>query len=262
MTPTAPATVEIDGAIAVATLDAPPANALSLAMTEALDGILDAVERSAARVLIFRSAVPGFFVAGADLKLLGTADEHVFADYLATLRGTLERIPLMEVMTIAAIDGHALGGGLELAAACTFRVGGPGAKLGVPEIKLGLLPGAGGTQRLPRLVGRGAALDLLLTGRSADAQEALRIGLIDRLGPDGAEAEARRLADALARMPVSALAAIVRCVDVAQDGTLAAGLKVEADEIIGLFGGADAREGLSAFLEKRPPDFGWRGDPA
>lgn len=262
MTQTAPATVEIDGAIAVATLDAPPANALSLAMIQALDGILDAVERSDARVLIFRSAAPGFFVAGADLKLLGNADEPMFADYLATLRGTLERIPRMPVMSIAAIDGHALGGGLELAAACTFRVGGPGAKLGVPEVKLGLLPGAGGTQRLPRLVGRGAALDLLLTGRSADAQEALRIGLIDRLGSDGAEAEARRLAESLAGMPVSALVAIVRCVDTARDSTLEAGLKVEADEVIALFGGADAREGLAAFLEKRKPDFASRGGQA
>lgn len=256
MTKAAPATVEIDGRIAVVALDDPPANALSLAMVGALTAVLDAVERSDARVLIFRSAVPGFFVAGADLKLLGQADQTVVADYLGRLRAALERVPRLPVMSIAAIDGHALGGGLELAAACTLRIAGPGAKLGVPEVKLGLLPGAGGTQRLPRLVGRGAALDLLLTGRSADAQEALRIGLIDRFGPDGAEAEAHRLAEALARLPASALAAIVRCVDAARDLPLEQGLRVEADEIAALFGGADAREGLSAFLEKRAPDFG------
>lgn len=260
MTGNAPATVEIDGAIAVVTLDDPPANALSLAMTEALSAVLDAVERSDARVLIFRSAVPGFFVAGADLKLIGGADQTVLADYLGRLRATLERIPRLRVMSIAAIDGHALGGGLELAAACTLRIAGPGAKLGVPEIKLGLLPGAGGTQRLPRLVGRGAALDLLLTGRSADAQEALQIGLVDRFGPDGAEAEAQKLAGVLARMPTSALAAIVRCVDAAGDLPLEQGLQVETDELAGLFGGADAREGLSAFLEKRAPNFGTTGD--
>lgn len=256
---TAPATLEIDGPIAVATLDEPPANALSLGMIDALSAVLDAVEQSDARVLIFRSAVPGFFVAGADLKLLGHADGDVFADYMVRLRTTVERIPLLAVMTIAAIDGHALGGGMELAAACTLRVGGPGAKLGVPEIKLGLLPGAGGTQRLPRLLGRGAALELLLTGRSADSEEALRIGLIDRLARDGGEAEAHRLAETLARMPVSAMAAIVRCVDAARDLPLDEGLQVEGEEILALFDGADAREGVSAFLQKRTPDFGQRG---
>lgn len=255
MTATAPVTVAIDGRVATATLEDPPANALSLRMVEALSAALDQVERSDARVLVLRSAVPGFFVAGADLKLLGDADGDVFADYMVRLRATLERIPRLAPMTIAAIDGHALGGGLELAAACTLRVGGPGARLGVPEVKLGLLPGAGGTQRLPRLVGRGAALDLLLTGRSADAEEALRIGLLDRLAADGAEAEARRLAECLARMPRSAMTAIVRCVDAAGDLPLDEGMRVEGEEIVALFGGADAREGLAAFLQKRAPDF-------
>lgn len=247
--------VVVDGRIAIVTLDDPPANALSLGMTDALAAALDTIEESGVPVAIFRSAVPGFFVAGADLKLLGSADSAVFGDYMVRLRGTIERIPLMQAVTIAALDGHTLGGGLELAAACTFRVGGPEAKLGVPEIKLGLLPGAGGTQRLPRMTSRGTALDLLLTGRSAGAEEALRVGLIDRLDPVSGETGARALAERLLQMPTSAVTAIVRCVNAASDLPLEQGLEVEGREILALFDGADAREGLTAFLEKRRPDF-------
>jgi hypothetical protein len=121
-------------------------------------------------MVVVRSEVPGFFAAGADLKLLAATDASGFADYLDGLRGVLERIATLPQLSVAAIDGFALGGGLELAMACTVRVATPRSRLGVPEIKLGLLPGAAGTQRLPRLVGRGAALDLLLTGpRSSGA---------------------------------------------------------------------------------------------
>jgi enoyl-CoA hydratase len=248
--------VVVDGRVAVVTLDDPPANALSLGMTDALAAALDTIEESGVPVAIFRSAVPGFFVAGADLKLLAHADDAAFGDYMTRLRGMIERIPLMQAVTIAALDGHTLGGGLELAAACTFRVGGPDAKLGVPEVKLGLLPGAGGTQRLPRMTGRGTALDLLLTGRSAAAKEALHVGLIDRLDPVSGEAGARALAEQLVAMPASAVTAIVRCVNAAGDLPLTRGLEVEEREIRALFAGADAREGLTAFLQKRRPDFG------
>jgi enoyl-CoA hydratase len=250
-----PVTIEVDGRIAVATLGGPPANALSLALVDALEHALDTVEREGARVLIVRSALEGFFMAGADLKLLGGADRAAFGSYLTRLRRVLERIGQLPAVSIAAIDGHAQGGGLELALACTLRVAGSGAKLGVPEIKLGLLPGAGGTQRLPLLLGRGVALDLLLTGRTVGAEEALRIGLVDRLAKDGANGEARRLAEVLAGYPAAALTAIVRCADAARDLPLAEGMQVEADELLALFEGEDAREGVRAFLEKRSPAF-------
>jgi enoyl-CoA hydratase/carnithine racemase len=250
-------TVAVDDRVATITLASPPANALGTAVTEGLRAALDAAESAAARMVVVRSEVPGFFAAGADLKLLAATDASGFADYLDGLRGVLERIATLPQLSVAAIDGFALGGGLELAMACTVRVATPRSRLGVPEIKLGLLPGAAGTQRLPRLVGRGAALDLLLTGRSADGGEAARLGLVDHLVADGeAGAASAELAARLASGPFEALAAIVRCVDAARDLPFAEGMAVERDEILRLFGTADAREGVRAFVEKRPAAFG------
>lgn len=242
--------------VATITLASPPANALGTAVKEGLTAALDAAEAAGARVLVLRSDIAGFFAAGADLKLLAGADATGFAEYLDGLRGLLERIAGLPQLSIAAIDGVALGGGLELAMACTLRVATPRSKLGVPEIKLGLLPGAAGTQRLPRLVGRGPALDLLLTGRSADGEEGARLGLVDRLVPDGqADATAAELAARLASGPLDAQAAIVRCVDAARDLPFTDGLAVERDEILRLFDSGDAREGIRAFVEKRPAEF-------
>lgn len=243
--------------VATITLDRPPANALGNDVITGLDAACDRCDTEAVGAAVFRSAVPGFFAAGADLKLLVDLDREKFLDYLHRLRAVLERIAGAEWPSIAAIDGHALGGGLELSMAATLRVASPSARLGVPEVKLGLLPGATGTQRLPRLVGRGPALDLLLTGRSATAEEGYRWGLIDRLvEPGKAEVEAHRWAAAFAGGPRSAHAAIVRCVDAARDLPLAKGLDVEKDEIVDLFATPDAREGITAFLEKRPARFG------
>lgn len=246
------------GACGVVSLDSPPANALGEAVVSGLGAALDRAEEERARALVVRSAVPGFFVAGADLKLLAGLDLEGFLSYLDGLRAVLERLAALPLVSVAAIDGHAQGGGLELAAACTLRVASRKAKLGVPEVKLGLLPGAGGTQRLPRLVGRGPALDLLLSGRSAGGEEALRLGLVDRLVDDGESVDAVALewAERFATGPSRAQAAIVRCVDAARDTTLERGLAVERDELAALYATPDAREGVGAFLEKRAPRFG------
>ncbi|RLE18391.1 MAG: enoyl-CoA hydratase, partial [Actinobacteria bacterium] len=142
-------------------MSSPPANALSYELVAQLDTALTAALADGAVVIVLASDVPRFFAAGADLKLLAEASPDDFGDYLATLRAFIERIGSLGQPTVASISGMALGGGLELALACTFRIAAVDALLGVPEIKLGLLPGAGGTQRLPRLVGRAAALDLL-----------------------------------------------------------------------------------------------------
>lgn len=248
--------VSVADRVATITLDSPPANALGVAVKDGLAAALDTVEAADARVVLVRSAVEGYFAAGADLKLVAGADADAFAEYLDGLRGVLERIAAMPQLSIAAIDGFALGGGLELAMACTLRVASAQAQLGVPEIKLGLLPGAAGTQRLPRLVGRGPALDLLLTGRSISGQEGLLLGVVDRLAPAGTVDDiARDLAGQLAHGPFEALAAVVRCVDAAHDRPFAQGLAVERKEILRLFDTADAREGVRAFVEKRRAVF-------
>lgn len=249
------ATFVSDG-IATITMHVEPANALGEGLKEGLASALDEAEAARARVLVLTSSVPGYFAAGADLKLLGAANRAGFERYLDGLRAVIERVAALPQLSIAVIDGYALGGGLELAMACTMRIASARARLGVPEIKLGLFPGAGGTQRLPRLVGRAKALDLLLTGRSVTGEEAARIGLVDLVvDEDALHAEATRIAASFASGPFDALAATVRCVDAARDLPLAGGMAVERAEILNLFGSADACEGIAAFLDKRRPTF-------
>lgn len=234
----------------------PPANALGQALIGELAEVLDGFEQSTDQVLLLTSQLPGFFAAGADIKLMTGASTAEFADYGAALRGTLNRIAAGSRPSIAVIEGRALGGGLELAMAATLRVGSRNARLGLPEAKLGLIPGAGGTSRLPRLVGRGRALDIMLTGREVDAEEAHRIGLLDRLTePGGAEAEALALAAVLRANSPAALAEIIRCVDDADDLQLDQAMASEADRVTALFSGPQAQEGLRAFIAKRRPDF-------
>lgn len=254
--PDSPIVVSIARGLATIELCRPPANALGSVLVEALTEALDEIEEADARAVVIRSTVPKFFAAGADLKLLSTLDRDEFGRYLADLRATIERLATLGPPTVAAIDGFALGGGLELAMACTMRIASPASRLGVPEVKLGLLPGAGGTQRLPRLVGRGPALDLLLSGRPIDAVEAERIGLVDLVvESDDVAAAAERIALDFVTGPSAALAAIIRCVDAARDLPLRAGMNVEADAVLDLFETAEAAEGIAAFLEKRPPSF-------
>ncbi|MBJ7337530.1 enoyl-CoA hydratase-related protein [Mycolicibacterium sp.] len=245
-----------DGPVLHITLNRPPANALGPAIVEGLHAALDAAAQLAPKVLILSSALDGFFAAGADIKHMTTVDAASFRAYGDTLRSGLERLASQQALSIAAIEGLALGGGLELAMACTLRVAGADARLGLPEVKLGLIPGAGGTQRLPRLVGRGAALDLMLTGRQIDTDEALRIGLIDRLvAPGTAVTAARTLADELCVASAPAQHAVLRTVDAAQDLELPAGLEFEVEQIQQLFEDGEAVEGLRAFVEKRKPTF-------
>src|SRR4051794_27231138 len=201
----------------------PPANALGLPIIQGLDAALD--EITGAKLVVVASRIDGFFAAGADIKHMAGVDGAGFAAYGDALRGLLNRFADPNRIAIAAIDGLALGGGLELALACTLRVGSERATFGLPEVKLGLIPGAGGTQRLPRVVGRGRALDIMLTGRQVSAAEAHAIGLIDRLvAPGEAETAARALAGDVGAHSLPALHAVVRAVDVAADAALREGL--------------------------------------
>ena len=249
---------DVDGRVGIITLNGPPVNALTVSLVDELRVAQGELVDAGVSVAVVRSAIPGFFIAGADLKLLGSADAEGFAGYLDHIRPTIEHFAEAPYITIAAIDGHALGGGLELALACSIRVAGSGASLGVPEIKLGVIPGAGGTQRLGRLLPRGKALDLVLTGRSVDASTALELGIVDRIAPEGQSGgeAALELARELATGPVEAYRAAFRCADAARDLDFEAGMAIERDEVLALFESADGREGVAAFLEKRQSDFG------
>lgn len=244
-----------DGAILEVLLDGPPANALGPQIVNGLHAAMDSV--ADAKVLVLTSAVKGFFAAGADIKHMSAVDAASFRDYGDGLRGALDRLAALPLVSVAAIDGLALGGGLELAMACTMRVAATGARLGLPEVKLGLIPGAGGTQRLPRLVGRGRALDIMLTGRQVEADEAYWIGLIDRLAEPGetAGAAAWQLAHQLAKASTPAQLAVVRTIDAAYDRPLVEGLRYEVEQVQELFEKGEAMEGLRAFIDKRAPEF-------
>ena len=248
---------EVDAKTNLVLLERPPANALGLPLIEGLGRAVEAAEdRQECRIVVLASRIPRIFAAGADIKHMASADPSAFAAYGAALRPQIERLAHSRLISVAAVDGLALGGGMEMAMACTMRVAAEGASFGLPEAKLGLIPGAGGTQRLPRLVGQGRALDLMLTARRVSGPEALAMGLVDRLVADGeAESAALSLAQELNAMSTHALSAVRRCVEASFDSTLAEGLSLEASESMELFVNGDAREGLAAFVAKRPPAF-------
>lgn len=243
--------------VMVITLQRPRANALGLPIIEGLGAALDdAEQRGDVKVIVVSSSLPGFFAAGADIKHMSSVDAESFTAYGDTLRGALDRLAADTWITVAAVDGLALGGGLELAMACHLRVAGTDAKLGLPEVRLGLIPGAGGTQRLPRLVGRGRALDIMLTARQVPADEALTMGLVDRLVPAGTALDAALgVADTLLEMSLPAQRAVLRTVDAAFDTPLDEGFAFEVAQEQALFEDGEAKEGITAFLEKRSPKF-------
>ncbi len=247
---------ESDGAMAIITLDRPPVNALSAELVSDFNAAITAAADPAVRVVVV-TGTP-HFAAGADISgfqaLMAAGGSG--ADLGVRLGEMLSRLEALPKPVIAAVRGYALGGGLELAMACDLRMFAAGAKVGQPEVKLGLIPGAGGTQRLPRLVGLGSARDIVYTGRMVDSAEAARIGLADRVVPD-AELDAAALAWAgeLGAGPTAALAIAKRIIAAGMDGSLAAGLALEADGFRECFATADADEGVAAFLEKRNPQF-------
>lgn len=238
------------------TMNRGPANALAPDLLAALDEACQvADETEGIKFVIFRSAVDGFFAAGADIKHMRTIDAQSFSEYGDQMRAVNDRIEGADWISIAAIDGLALGGGLELGLACTFRTAGARARLGLPEAGIGLLPGAGGTQRLPRLVGHGRAVDIILTARQVDVDEAMDIGLVQRRGDSGAVNAALALVDELSGNSLPAMVAGARCVAVAHELPLAEGVAFEKAAEEGLFTDGEAAEGIAAFVGKRRPEF-------
>lgn len=248
--------LEARDGVAFVTLDRPDAlNALNGETLLELGMAFDLVEADAeVRALVIHGAGRGF-CAGADLA--GFADlDDVFAGREASLAGqdVMNSLAALPIPTVAALHGFAVGGGLELALACDLRVAAPGTRLGLPETTRGLIPGYGGTQRLPRLIGEARALDMILTGRLVDAEEALGFGLVARLADDPVAA-AEELARGMLRSAPVALGLAKEAVVRGLDGTLPQGLEVEAD-LFGLVATTEDRaEGVRSFLEKRDPDF-------
>ncbi|MFQ5674211.1 MAG: enoyl-CoA hydratase-related protein [Nitrospinales bacterium] len=240
---------------AILTLDHPPVNAISLAMLDELEQALDNVrEDSTVKAAVLRSRKPKFFAAGADIKeiaAIGSAREG--REYAARGKAVLDKIETAGKPFLAAVEGVCLGGGCELALACHIRIVGAEAVFGLPEIKLGIMPGFGGTQRLIRLAGPAKALEMMLTGESLDAQQALAAGLANRIVERGAAYDAAlELAKRIQDKSAPAIAAILAAVRAPDN---AEGFNRETRLFGELCETEDKQEGLSAFLEKRPPRF-------
>lgn len=253
--------VETDGGVAVATLDRPPANTLDGELYEELSGLIERLESDdGVRAVVFASANERIFVAGADLARMEAYDRRrgAAARKVDMVHAAFLRLQRLAKPTIGAITGHALGGGCELALCLDFRLMARGrARIGLPEVTLGLVPGGGGTQRLARLVGRAKATELLMLGRRLDADEAAAAGLVTAACDDAAATleRARALAAELAERPPVALRLVKRALNDGVDGGLPAGLAVEREAVIEALATEDAREGPRAFVEGRPPEF-------
>lgn len=251
------ARLEITNGIAWLTLDRPEAlNALSFAMIEQIGACIDEAGRSSARALIVTGAGEKAFCAGADIKELTGRSLAAERDGAMLGQRVFARLDTLAIPSIALVSGYAFGGGTELALACTFRLATPNAKFGLPEIKLGLIPGYGGTQRLPRLIGEARALEMILSGRTVGAEEAERIGLVNRIVQAPAREEAAAFAATFTGYGKLASRFARDAVRRGLGTTLEQGLAIEADLSTLAYRTADAAEGMAAFVEKRPARFG------
>jgi enoyl-CoA hydratase len=240
-----------DAGVTLLRLNNPPMNALARAL---LAELRDAAQRVAADPSVKAVVVAGgekAFAAGADISEFG--DHDAAREIEKGFREAFDAVAAIPRPVIAAISGYALGGGMELAMACDLRVASEHARMGQPEILLGIIPGAGGTQRLPRLVGPARAKELIWSGRQVRANEALEIGLVDRVAaPAELETAALHWASELAAGAVVAMGLAKRAIDQGLDGALAAGLDLETDLFIEVFGSEDANTGVASFLANGP----------
>jgi enoyl-CoA hydratase len=247
--------VETKGRVGVIRFNRPQAlNALNAALVAELNAALDAFEADAGIGCIVITGSEKAFAAGADIKEM--ADKSYMDVLLADFAGDQHRIASARKPVIAAVAGFALGGGCEMAMQCDLIIAADNAKFGQPEIKLGVIPGIGGTQRLTRAVGKAKAMDLILTGRMMDAHEAERAGLVARVVPAvSLMDEAMKAAETIASMSLPSLMAAKEAVNRASETSLAEGVRFERRVFHALFASEDQKEGMAAFIEKRPPKF-------
>jgi enoyl-CoA hydratase/carnithine racemase len=249
------------GEVGTIVMNRPPANSYEIAFMRDLDKAIEASENDAgSRVVIVRSALPGFFCGGADIKQFRTNAPHENMELITLAHDTLCKPAQSGKIYIAEIGGHALGGGFEIALACDLRFAARGKfRIGLPEVSLGLLPGNGGTQRLASLIGPNKALELMISGTTVPPEEAHRLGMVNRLFDEAQLAEQTlAFARQLNSSATFAISAIKRSVYDGFCSHLSMGLLVERQNIAKLFSSDDAKEGFTAFTERRQPKFSGR----
>jgi enoyl-CoA hydratase/carnithine racemase len=245
--------VEVEDRVATIRLDRPPMNAINSVVQEELRAAARQVteDESVRAVIVYGGEK--VFAAGADVKEFAGQDHAFMVRDAARVMSSIDSIARIPKPVIAAVTGYALGGGCELALAADFRISADNARFGQPEILLGIIPGMGGTQRLPRLVGPAKAKDLIFTGRFVDAQEALEIGLVDAVVPPAdVYGAARAMAEKFAKGPALALAAAKAAIDSGLDGDLTSGLRLESHLFASVFATEDSRIGIASFVEHGP----------
>ncbi len=247
----------VAGEIATVAVDHPPVNALNEALWIRIGEIFEEISlREDVKVVIVTGAGEKAFVAGADITELGAKERFSGEAYARLCQESLNKVEFCPQPVIAAINGFALGGGCELIMACDIRIASEKARIGVPEINLGIIPGAGGTQRITRIVPKGYAKLMVLSGDMIPAEEALRIGLVDRMvPPENLEEETRALAEKLAAKAPVALRIAKKAVNEGIMGSLREGLNIEAVYFGQLCATEDKNEGVDAFLKKRKPTY-------
>jgi enoyl-CoA hydratase/carnithine racemase len=253
-------TLEVENAIGTIRLDRPPMNALN---AEVQDVLLEAAQEATARKDVRAVVVYGgekVFAAGADIKEMAAWSYTDMVDRSTALQAAFTAVARIPKPTVAAITGYALGGGCELALACDRRIAGDNAKLGQPEMLLGVIPGAGGTQRLSRLVGQAKAKDIIYTGRFVGADEALAIGLVDQVvAPDDVYPAAVKWASQFANGPAYALRAAKEAIDRGIEADLDTGLEIERQQFASLFATEDRMIGMDSFVQNGPGKAQFRG---
>jgi enoyl-CoA hydratase/carnithine racemase len=250
--------VTAEAGIATVTLDRPDRyNALGSRIVDELGEALEAIEGAGeVRAMVLTGAGERAFCSGVDLKERAEMDADGRWSHNRALGAFAERLARLQVPTIAALNGLAFGGGLEIALACDFRVAAEGARFALPEVGIGIVPGAGGTQRLPRLIGVTRAKELILTGRRIGAEDALDMGLVSKVVPRSSlMEEARSLAEEIAANSPLAVAYAKAAVDLASETTIEQGLRYETAAIRATLTSEDYKIGLAAFAEKRRPEF-------
>lgn len=258
MTQTKFLSLSIEEGVAFVKINRPPVNALGRELLDEFEQVIDSLQTEpTAKVIVFVSAIPNVFIAGVDLKEMAQlTDPNEIIKVIQRGQAVFNKIERSQKPVIAAIAGACVGGGQEFVMACHIRIASDRTRFAQPEITLGIIPGFGGSQRLPRIVGASRAAELILTGDLITPQEAFRIGLVNKVVSDGALIKtAKEMGKKIARFGLPAIKATMRAITKGLDCSLDEGLKIEENEFKSILGTNDMKEGIQAFTQKRQPKF-------